>query len=66
MELNLFWIIFLSITIQITGIAFISVNVKKLLEKFRELKIQHKVTVMPISNMEYTENSSRSELCQMQ
>ena len=65
MELNLFWIIFLSITIQITGIAFISVNVKKLLEKFRELKIQHKVTVMPISNMEYTENSSRSELGQM-
>ena len=65
MELNLFWIVFLSITIQITGIAFISVNVKKLVEKSRELKIQHKVTVMPISNMENTENSSQSELGQM-
>ena len=65
MELNLFWIIFLSITIQISGIAFISVNVKKLIEKLKEFKIQHKVTVMPISNMENTENSSQSEFGQM-
>ena len=65
MELNLFWIIFLSITTQIAGIAFISVNVKKLTEKLKEFKIQQKVTVMLISNMENTENSSRSELAQM-
>ena len=65
MELNLYWIVFLSITIQITGISFISVNVKKLIEKFREFKIQQTVTVMPITNMENTENSSQSELGQM-
>ena len=65
MELNLFWIVFLSITIIIAGISFISVNVKKLIEKLKELKIQQNVTVMPISNMENNENSSRSELAQM-
>ena len=65
MELNLFWIIFLSTTILISGIAFISVNIKKLIETLRELKIQQKVTIMPISNMENTENSSRSELAHM-
>ena len=65
MELNLFWIIFLSITILITGIAFISVNIKKLIEKLKEFKIQQKVTVMPISNVENSENSSQSELAQM-
>ena len=65
MELNLFWIVFLSITIIIAGISFISVNVKKLIEKLKEFKIQHKVTVMPISNMENTENSSQSEFGQM-
>ena len=65
MELDLFWKIFLSITIIIAGISFISVNVKKLTEKLKEFKIQQKVTVMPIFNIENTENSSRSELAQM-
>ena len=65
MELDFFWRIFLSITIIIAGISFISVNVKKLIEKLKELKIHQNVTVMPISNIENNENSSRSELAQM-
>ena len=40
-------------------------NVKKLIEKLKELKIQRNVTVIPISNMENNENSSQSELAQM-
>ena len=65
MKLNLFWIVFLSITIIIAGISFVNVNVKKLIEKSREFKIQQMVTVMPISDVENSENSSRSELAQM-
>ena len=65
MELDFFWRIFLSITIIIAGISFISVNVKKVIEKLKELKIHQNVTVMPISNIENNENSSRSELAQM-
>jgi hypothetical protein len=65
MELDLFWRIFLSITILIAGISFISVNTKKLSEKLKEFKIHQKVTVMPISNVENSENSSQSELAQM-
>ena len=65
MGLNLFWIIFFSITTLIAGIAFISVNIKKLIETLKELKIQQQVTVMPISNKENDENSSqRSEIAQ--
>ena len=48
MELNLFWKIYLSITSLIIGIAFVSVNIKKAIEKMKEVKIQQKVTIMTI------------------
>ena len=50
MELNLFWKFFITITVFVSAVAFISLNVKKMIEKFREFKIQQRVTVMPIVN----------------
>ena len=49
MELNLFWYIYLTATISIAAAAFVSLNLKKFMEKFKEIRIKQKVTIMPIS-----------------
>ena len=47
---SLFWKIFIAVTMFVSGVAFISLNVKKVLEKFKEFRIKQKITVMPIEN----------------
>ena len=52
MELNVFWKIYISITALVSVAAFTSLNVKKIIEKIKEAKIQQSVTVMPIDNQD--------------
>ena len=47
---SLFWKIFIAVIMFVSGVAFIILNVKKVLEKFKEFRIKQKITVMPISN----------------
>ena len=52
MELNVFWKIYITITVLVSVVAFTSLNVKKMVEKFKEFKIRQGVTVMPIDSNE--------------
>ena len=42
----MFWKIYITVTILISGISFASLNIKKLLERLKDKKIKNKVNVM--------------------
>ena len=45
-ELPMFWRIYITITLSISGISFVSLNIKKLSERLKDKKIRNKVNVM--------------------
>ena len=65
MELNMFWKIYITVTLLVSVIAFTSLNLKKMMEKFKEFKIQQSVTVMPITNQEEDTNTADVSPVQM-
>ena len=45
-EMPMFWRIYITVTLLISGISFVSLNIKKLLERLKDKKIKNKVNVM--------------------
>ena len=45
-ELPMFWRIYITITLSISGLSFVSLNIKKLSERLKDKKIRNKVNVM--------------------
>ena len=45
-EIPMFWRIYIIVTLLISGISFVSLNIKKLLERLKDKKIKNKVNVM--------------------
>ena len=45
-EIPMFWRIYITVTLLISGISFVSLNIKKLLERLKDKKIKNKVNVM--------------------
>ena len=45
MKLPIYWSIYITITLSISGVSFICLNIKKMVERFKELKIQQSVTI---------------------
>ena len=45
-ELPMFWRIYITVTLSISGISFVSLNIKKLSERLKDKKIRNKVNVM--------------------
>ena len=45
-EIPMFWRIYITVTLLFSGISFVSLNIKKLLERLKDKKIKNKVNVM--------------------
>ena len=45
-EIPMFWRIYITVTLIISGISFVSLNIKKLSERLKDKKIKSKVNVM--------------------
>ena len=54
-EMPMFWRIYITVTLLISGISFVSLNVKKLSERLKDKKIKNKVNVMipPLNTGQY-------------
>ena len=51
---NIFWNIFISIAVVISGISMASLTLKQLVESFRDHRILHKVCIMAIRVVEFS------------
>ena len=45
MKLPIYWSIYITITLSISGVSFICLNIKKMVERFKESKIKQSVTI---------------------
>ena len=50
MDFNPFWKVYVSITVLVSAVSFISLNAKRMFEKIKDFKLKENVTVMPISS----------------